>query len=362
MSYFQNHHTASSRQGATFVGGRRDGGILPGGNAGGAEFAANGRASGKMGTTTMLVQCNCFDDVDVHANSVIGWQQTYDQLGAGHAHTTLKHLTAERFQIFRETFDKRIVQIGAAPAGRLCLAMPVCSSEPSVFQGKPLTGESVTVLHGGQEFFVQSPGGIDLLCVAVDISSLETFACREFSSADLCQLSRITRLDLEPAMIHRMRKHLERLIDSALVGEALSETELEEQVLEFMLVLLDSALEWSVGRSANSTVSTYLVKQSQELALANQDEPPSVLDLCKHLNVSRSTLQRSFLSVTGLRPVEYLRALRLNIARRRLRSTETEQLTVARVASDLGFSHLGHFSGAYRTLFGETPSQTPRAR
>jgi transcriptional regulator GlxA family with amidase domain len=60
--------------------------------------------------------------------------------------------------------------------------------------------------------------------------------------------------------------------------------------------------------------------------------------------------------------VEYLRALRLNIARRRLRSTETEQLTVARVASDLGFSHLGHFSGAYRTLFGETPSQTPRAR
>ena len=138
------------------------------------------------------------------------------------------------------------------------------------------------------------------------------------------------------------------------------EAQLEDLLLECRLLLLQQVNPTGAGRTVNMAVSAYLVRQAHLMALECFDEPLSVLQICERLDVSRSTLQRSFLGVTGLRPVEYLRVVRLNAVRQRLQCTAAEQCTVARVAGDLGFTHLGHFAGSYRALFGELPSQTPR--
>jgi AraC-like DNA-binding protein len=45
---------------------------------------------------------------------------------------------------------------------------------------------------------------------------------------------------------------------------------------------------------------------------------------------------------------------------RRLLSRPDEGTTVTDAATRLNFFHFGHFSGHYRNLFGETPSQTLR--
>ncbi|MDU9031243.1 helix-turn-helix domain-containing protein [Pseudomonas mediterranea] len=301
-----------------------------------------------------------FDDVHLHAGAIVGWQQTYDQLSAGHAHTVLRHVTGERFQIFQEALNKRVVQHGVAPRNRLCLAMPVGGAEPAVFQGKSMGTESVTLLHSGQEFFVQAAEGMDLLAITVEASRLESQAAREFTDAELRRLAGVSRLELRRDVLQKVRLRLESLVAAALLNEYLSEKLLEDLTLECMLDLLDHSVEKRGSRGGNHAVSAYLVRQSQELVLENSDEPVSVLDICERLNVSRRTLQRSFQTITGLRPVEYLRSVRLNAARRRLRVTDANEITVARVASDFGFTHLGHFSGYYKALFGEYPSHTTR--
>jgi AraC-like DNA-binding protein len=308
----------------------------------------------------MHAQRHRFNDVNTHASAILGWQQTYDQISAGSAHTELTHLTAERFQIFRECLDKRVVQHGAAPARRFCLALPAGSAGAGVFQGSSVGSADVTLLHSGQEFFVHAPEGMDLLAVSVDADRLEQLAEREFSAQELRALNRTTRLNVSPAFLGAIRLQLQGLIDAALQGEALVEAQLEDLLLECMLVLLDRVSQDGGGRGGSVAVSAYLVRQAHQMALDCLDEPLSVLQICERLDVSRSTLQRSFLGVTGLSPVEYLRAVRLNAVRQRLQSTAAEQFTVARVANDLGFTHLGHFSGAYRALFGELPSHTAR--
>ncbi len=309
----------------------------------------------------MLAQMKSFDDVHLHAGSIIGWQQTYDQLGAGHVQTELKHVTGERFQIFQEALNKRVVQRGVAPNGRLCLAMPIYGGESAVFQGKSVGTESVTLLHSGQEFFVQAAEGIDLLAITVEASRLECLAAREFTDAELRRLASVSCLELRRNVLQEIRLKLERVVAAVLRNEHLPENLLEDLTLECMLDLLDHSVEKGVRRSDNHVVSAYLVRRSQELALDCNDEPVSVLDICERLNVSRRTLQRSFQTITGLRPVEYLRSVRLNAARRRLRGTDSHEITVARVACDFGFTHLGHFSGYYKALFGEHPSETTRS-
>ncbi len=74
---------------------------------------------------------------------------------------------------------------------------------------------------------------------------------------------------------------------------------------------------------------------------------------------SLSKLERAFRQELGLTPSAYIRARRLHAARRELQSGRSRQ--VAAVAFDSGFRHLGRFSGAYRSYFGELPSETLRA-
>jgi AraC-like DNA-binding protein len=58
-------------------------------------------------------------------------------------------------------------------------------------------------------------------------------------------------------------------------------------------------------------------------------------------------------------PLEYIKVRRLNAARRRaLVNAVPSVCAVAHIATNNGFHHLGRFSVAYRSYFGESPSET----
>ncbi|WP_105133237.1 helix-turn-helix domain-containing protein [Burkholderia sp. BE12] len=107
----------------------------------------------------------------------------------------------------------------------------------------------------------------------------------------------------------------------------------------------------------NSTTRAYIVDKSCELFAQNfHDEAFGVLDLCSRLRVSRRTLQYSFETVIGMSPSNYMRSVRLNIARHSLVTKPTEK--IQGLALDAGFNHLGRFAKYYQEFFGELPSAT----
>ena len=57
-------------------------------------------------------------------------------------------------------------------------------------------------------------------------------------------------------------------------------------------------------------------------------------------------------------PIRYLTLRRMHLVHRALARKAPSTATVTQVATDHGFWELGHFSVAYRLMFGETPSQT----
>jgi AraC family ethanolamine operon transcriptional activator len=80
--------------------------------------------------------------------------------------------------------------------------------------------------------------------------------------------------------------------------------------------------------------------------------------MCERLFVSRRTLQYCFEDVLNLSPIQYLRLIRLNGARRSLRALSSAPASVRDVASDWGFWHFSQFSSDYRKLFGQCPSES----
>lgn len=118
---------------------------------------------------------------------------------------------------------------------------------------------------------------------------------------------------------------------------------------------------WTEGAlepgAASATTRAYIVDKSCELFAQNfHDEAFGILDLCARLRVSRRTLQYSFETVVGMSPSNYMRSVRLNVARRSLMTKPNEK--IQGLALDAGFSHLGRFSKYYQEFFGELPSAT----
>src|SRR5262249_44211185 len=83
-----------------------------------------------------------------------------------------------------------------------------------------------------------------------------------------------------------------------------------------------------------------------------------ILRLCREIGVSRRQLEYAFHTAFGVAPHEFIQSVRLNEARRQLMTARQRGLTVTEVASDVGITHLGRFSLAYRRLFGESPRAT----
>jgi AraC-like DNA-binding protein len=83
-------------------------------------------------------------------------------------------------------------------------------------------------------------------------------------------------------------------------------------------------------------------------------EPIEVADLATRADLSVSQMQREFSKHFGITPTNYIREVRIGMARHLL---ETSDLAVSRVALDCGFYDQSHFNHHFKTLTGLTPRQ-----
>ncbi len=82
--------------------------------------------------------------------------------------------------------------------------------------------------------------------------------------------------------------------------------------------------------------------------------------MCIRDRVSVRTLQEAFRKHVGMPPMAYVSEVRLERVHGQLRAAAPGSTTVAEVAYQWGFAHLGRFARRYRERYGETPSQTLR--
>lgn len=105
-------------------------------------------------------------------------------------------------------------------------------------------------------------------------------------------------------------------------------------------------------RRANDIVTTAL----SSVAHLDHIDTIYVDDLARAADVHSRTLLRAFHRVVGMGPVRYLRFRQLNAVRRALNEAPTTSVTAA--LQTAGVSDMGRFSGQYKELFGELPSET----
>ncbi|MGN7980759.1 anthranilate 1,2-dioxygenase regulatory protein AndR [Burkholderia sp. 22313] len=144
-----------------------------------------------------------------------------------------------------------------------------------------------------------------------------------------------------------------------MLAQASANPRVADRLAHLLIDLLDDAHAASPRAAAQRDLAASGARRAQAYMEAHFDQPLQIADIARAAETSERTLRTLFLQLHGTSPMRYLRDLRLDRARERLKSAKS-RFSVAEIALDCGFTHLGRFAIAYREKFGERPSDTGR--
>ena len=95
------------------------------------------------------------------------------------------------------------------------------------------------------------------------------------------------------------------------------------------------------------------VKYARELIRKDLQNPPKLIDLARSVGINHSKLNIGFREIYGTTIFDYLRQVRLNMAKSLL---DDGQMNVSETAFAVGYSSPSHFSKSFKDYYGTSPS------
>lgn len=299
-------------------------------------------------------------DIDEHAAQQRDWTLRYQQLSPGRFRGAVQHVQLPGARLVHESASTAMHQRGQLGVDQYGFAMAIDLPGEAIFNGQRLDSQSIMV-GSTVDLDLTSPGGFSMIGIVVSGELLRPLWRHMYQKASPAWMDAQVVLQASPAAAAAVRAlHLSAL-------SALAEPGFDERSL---IALRDAVLiEWIEALPAtvhapdlkSLAARRRMVDRACELMLSRSDEPLSILEICNRIGASSRKLSYCFQDVLGVSPARYLRAVRLNNARRDLKNPSGPDIGVQDVAARWGFWHLGQFSLDYKSQFGELPSVTLKA-
>ncbi len=306
-----------------------------------------------------LVIAGEFSDFDALASATAGWELTYSQVGGGAFSGAVEIACTAAIQIIRETWSAPLLVEGTQPRDAISIAL--VSSAPAGVRWLGTEYDTERTLIGGlpgHEVHFVGLGPVDIIAVSIGRERFEEHVRARFGEDGVPRARDLNMRALPGAAscVERARAldGFRGVLRSGAANRREARHSLEEAILQMLLdgLDLDRALQ-----PVPLTLRWRTARRAEEVLRTRLDDPPSITELCQLTRTSERTLHAAFRDAYGMSPLRYLRNLRLNAARRRLRRREG---SVTEIAADLGFFHFARFAEEYRTLFHQLPSETLR--
>jgi AraC family ethanolamine operon transcriptional activator len=226
------------------------------------------------------------------------------------------------------------------------------------------------VLDGGKEYDFRTSGITDLLGVSFDRKWLfDEHDSRHAALVENALKRNVVPLDgAGTAMLRQFWLMLSQILVREAEWPAGMPLELvaETALSNILLTLNMSCVQPSTMPVPASTRQGSVTQQAIRFMRARLADGISIDDVCAATHVSRRTLHNHFEKSLDMSPQQYLKVLRLNLARSRLRDLARHgdrsyrQRNIAEIAAQCGYDHASRFAGDYKRQFGVLPSETLR--
>ncbi|MCE9843965.1 MULTISPECIES: helix-turn-helix domain-containing protein [Vibrio] len=291
-------------------------------------------------------------DANQQAASLINWQQEYDQLSDGRFLGQIRERRFPNFHVFREDSNRSLRQQCRVEQGGIWLGLSA-ENKPLHLNHSKFNASQLLLRQGGADFELMTPEQFSIYGIVLDRKLVQIIEKQLELDGIGCNT---------PHLAGPTEKHIQQL--KFYLGTLLGPTESRWSDSTHQVVLKDIVLElFSISSpSASHPISIshrqhVMRRIKQQLHDLDYRTPITVSELCDAVHVSRRTLQYTFEHCCNTSPKQFIHRMRLNQVRRVLQCPEDNR-TIAEIAFDFGFFHLGQFSQSYKRLFGETPTET----
>jgi AraC-like DNA-binding protein len=240
------------------------------------------------------------------------------------------------------------------------------AGECELWQGRHhnvLPERSVSVINPGQPFRKMWTPKARQLLVRIDRRLVEREVCA-WTGGDVGGGIEFGKPIEDVAKVGTLALYV-RMICDDLRNEAshFSNPLVADRVASGLVALLLTSIPNNKQRTieaASQSAAPFFVRRVEQFIEEHAADAIALADLIRVAGVSTRALQTSFRRFRNTTPMAYLRAIRLELARRELTNAGRQGLSVAAVANAVGFGHLGRFARDYQARFGELPSDTLR--
>ncbi len=286
----------------------------------------------------------------------IGWEVDYRQLEEGQLQARLAVREVGRIALVRTAVSHRVGGSSRSPDDMFTIAMSV-SKNALLLNGRRLDQEGLLVIPPKTDVHVSSVGGgWGVVSMLMPVDMLAAYLETVYDDHSLVETEEITLFDVRKTQLAPLRRLAARGISQPL-GAQTHAVEESDLIAKMSRLLVRPESDKKVGDPYHRLKKHRIVVCAKEYVHEHLRELIRVTDLCKYCGVSLSTLERTFTSELGINPNGYIQAARLHEVRRELLNANAEDLTIADIAMNCGFTHMGRFSRRYRAHFGRLPSE-----
>lgn len=295
-----------------------------------------------------------YADASEQEGALVGWEQRYIQLGRGRFEGATAFLDFGGVSVGEERLNVDVAETTSPPVGKIAIIV-----HDEMVRGRinGLQSSAQLFLHRGGHQIDLSTG------IAQNCSYYLVADEAAFADIDFRKIAPIGPVNGYPAA-DELARWISSVISSAPETLRRSPGALE-RVLPAMLLERISEI---CGHASHGTVVH--LRESYAHSLFNRarkrvddmpDDGLSVAALADELRVQQHVLRQAFIESTGVSPRVWLRQHRLGRARRAMLRPDGRAKTVAEIATEAGFFHLGRFAAYYAETFHESPIETLRA-
>lgn len=206
-------------------------------------------------------------------------------------------------------------------------------------------------------------GRCDQLIVRLEREALEAACSAQLGYALPAPIEFELGMDMRSRQGTAWKALVQFLASPAFSSNAAQHTLISRQIEDLLVATLLSQHPHNYSQALSEPVQSparRYVQLAEDYIRAHYSQPITMDVLARHAAISARSLHKGFQQYHGISPMGFLRQVRLQKVRETLLQARAtgQPIQITRVALNAGFSHLGHFSQAYRAQFGESPSQT----
>ena len=299
-------------------------------------------------------------NIEQHTEQLQDWNLRYDQLDAGRFDGQFTDIRLPGMQIFVESTSRRLRQRGELMADSLGVGTMLQGAGPLCVNGVRCDTDSLVACNA-TELDMSTPLDCILAGVVIDAAELLD-AARALDGMDRhFRHGWLVAMTPSDPVLARWRQLLLDAVQAAVdPAGPLNDPVACQQLHDDLLLTLIDAMAGALReeRVQRPDQRKRIVDRACELMLSHEDEPPSLFEVCRRVGASPRKLGYCFQDIFGVSPGRYIKTIRLNAVRRELCRAEDPRMSVYDAAARWGFWHFGHFSGDYKKLFAELPSET----